>query len=379
MPALAAAAGLALASPRAARRTKPIRRPAPARRRRQRPRPRQRALRQPRRRGLERAGGRAAGVDRRVPGRQPGRHDRLRPGWLGRRTRAVHRRRHRSTAAPTRPQGRRADWRAEALRRRRTTWSRSRSTSRRSRSSTTSTASTTCSSRRRRWRRSSSRRSRPGTTRRSRPTTRTRRFRARASRVVNRSDESGTTAELHGLPGRRPRRTSGRSSPTQKWPVKGGEAAQGTSGVVDAVKNGKGTIGYADESQAGELGIAKIKVGDAFVAPTPEAAAKVVELSKESDDPGKNVFTYDARPHDDRGAAPTRSSWSPTRWPAPSTTTPLRARSSRATSNYVISADGQDAAAQERRLGADQRRGAHEDPAGRRRDRRELARPTTGA
>ena len=35
------------------------------------------------------------------------------------------------------------------------------------------------------------------------------------------------------------------------WPVQGGEAAQGTSGVVGAVQGGDGTIGYADESQAG--------------------------------------------------------------------------------------------------------------------------------
>ena len=81
--------------------------------------------------------------------------------------------------------------------------------------------------------------------------------------------------------------------PGQEWPVKGGEAAQGTSGVVDAVKTGKGAIGYADASQAGELGKATIKVGEAFVGPTPEAAAKVVELSKETDDPGAHVFTYD--------------------------------------------------------------------------------------
>jgi phosphate transport system substrate-binding protein len=108
---------------------------------------------------------------------------------------------------------------------------------------------------------------------------------------VNRSDESGTTQNftdyLH------------QAAPKvwtfdadQNWPVKGGEAAQGTSGVVDAIKNGKGTIGYADESQARELSIAKIKVGSDFVAPTPEAAAKVLEASEKTDDPGKNVFTY---------------------------------------------------------------------------------------
>ena len=53
----------------------------------------------------------------------------------------------------------------------------------------------------------------------------------------------------------------------------GGEAAEGTSGVVAAVKGGDGTIGYADESQAGGLGIAAIKVGDEFNKPSADGAA----------------------------------------------------------------------------------------------------------
>jgi len=121
---------------------------------------------------------------------------------------------------------------------------------------------------------------------------------------VNRSDESGTTQNftdyLH------------QAAPDvwtdeadQVWPVKGGEAAQGTSGVVDAIKNGKGTIGYADESQARELGVAKIKVGEDFVGPTPEAAAKILEASEKTDDPGKNVFTFNvARTTDDSTTYP---------------------------------------------------------------------------
>jgi phosphate transport system substrate-binding protein len=110
--------------------------------------------------------------------------------------------------------------------------------------------------------------------------------------VVNRSDESGTTENFQQyLAAVAPKVWT--FEPGQEWPVKGGEAAQGTSGVVDAVKAGKGAIGYADASQAGELGKASIKVGEAFVGPTPEAAAKVVELSKETDDPGAHVFTYD--------------------------------------------------------------------------------------
>jgi phosphate transport system substrate-binding protein len=45
------------------------------------------------------------------------------------------------------------------------------------------------------------------------------------------------------------------------------------------VKNGSNTIGYADASQAGDLGVASIKVGEEYVAPSPEAAAKVLEVS----------------------------------------------------------------------------------------------------
>ena len=78
--------------------------------------------------------------------------------------------------------------------------------------------------------------------------------------------------------------------------VKGGEAAQGTSGVVEAVKAGDGTIGYADESQAGDLGIASVKVGDTYVAPSSEAAAKILDQSQEG--PGRSArastcFAYD--------------------------------------------------------------------------------------
>jgi phosphate transport system substrate-binding protein len=63
------------------------------------------------------------------------------------------------------------------------------------------------------------------------------------------------------------------------WPLPGGEAATGTSGVISSVTAGKGAIGYADESQAGGLGIAKVKVGSGYVAPSAAAAATVVANS----------------------------------------------------------------------------------------------------
>jgi len=111
---------------------------------------------------------------------------------------------------------------------------------------------------------------------------------------VNRSDESGTTENFVDYlskvePGIWTYEVSG------DWPVKGGEAAQGTSGVVEAVAAGDGAIGYADESQAGELSIAKIKVGNEYAEPTPEAAAKILEESPEDKElsNGKYVFAFE--------------------------------------------------------------------------------------
>jgi phosphate transport system substrate-binding protein len=103
---------------------------------------------------------------------------------------------------------------------------------------------------------------------------------------VNRSDESGTTENfteyLVAAAGDAwPHEASG------DWPVPGGEAAQGTSGVVSAVGSGNGTIGYADLSQAGDLGVANIGVGEEFVTPSPEAAAAVVENSERLDGRGE--------------------------------------------------------------------------------------------
>ncbi len=108
---------------------------------------------------------------------------------------------------------------------------------------------------------------------------------------VNRSDESGTTENFTDylsqvVPSVWTYEVSG------DWPVKGGEAAQGTSGVVEAVSAGDGAIGYADASQAGELGVAKIKVGSQYAEPTAEAAAKVLEESPEAKDLAKGPYMF---------------------------------------------------------------------------------------
>jgi phosphate transport system substrate-binding protein len=93
---------------------------------------------------------------------------------------------------------------------------------------------------------------------------------------VHRSDESGTTenfTEYLAAAGEWPHEPDG------SWPISGGEAAQGNSGVVAAVGGGAGTIGYADLSQAGDLGVVSVRVGDEYVAPSAEGAAAVVENS----------------------------------------------------------------------------------------------------
>ncbi len=111
---------------------------------------------------------------------------------------------------------------------------------------------------------------------------------------VNRSDESGTTENFVDY--------LSKAAPSVwkypvdgNWPVKGGEAASGTSGVVEAVSAGDGAIGYADASQAGDLSIATVKVGSEYVGPTPEAAAKILEESSKDQQLSKGpyVFAYD--------------------------------------------------------------------------------------
>jgi phosphate transport system substrate-binding protein len=96
---------------------------------------------------------------------------------------------------------------------------------------------------------------------------------------VHRSDDSGTTDNFTDYLSK-----AGEGAwthdPDGVWPIKGGEAAEGTSGLVAAVKGGEGTIGYADESQAGGLGLVSVKVGEEFVAPSAEGAAKALAVSK---------------------------------------------------------------------------------------------------
>ncbi|MDD9347940.1 phosphate ABC transporter substrate-binding protein PstS [Mumia sp.] len=109
---------------------------------------------------------------------------------------------------------------------------------------------------------------------------------------VHRSDDSGTTENFTAyLAAAGPQGWT--AGEVETWPLKGGEGAQGTSGVVAAVQGGEGTIGYADASQAGDLGVASLKVGEEYVGPSPEAAAKVLEASKQKEGRGDTHIVMD--------------------------------------------------------------------------------------
>lgn len=80
------------------------------------------------------------------------------------------------------------------------------------------------------------------------------------------------------------------------WPIEGGEAAQGTSGVVQAITAGNGAIGFADASQVGDLGQVHVGVGGEFVAYSSEAAAQLVEGSPLVEGRGEGDLVFDVDP-----------------------------------------------------------------------------------
>ena len=113
---------------------------------------------------------------------------------------------------------------------------------------------------------------------------------------VHRSDESGTTANftdyLHEAAG-----SVWTFDPDSSWPLKTGESGAQTSGMIQAVNAGDGTIGYADASQAQDLGVAKVKVGNTYVAPSADGAAADFNQSQQDPELTKapNVFAYNVQ------------------------------------------------------------------------------------
>ncbi|MDX6296320.1 MAG: phosphate transport system substrate-binding protein [Nocardioidaceae bacterium] len=95
---------------------------------------------------------------------------------------------------------------------------------------------------------------------------------------VHRSDSSGTTFNFTDYLSQAAG-SAWKYPASEDWPLKSGEGADGTSGVVAAVQAGNGTIGYADASQAKALSQALITVGSAHVAPSAAAASKVLDQS----------------------------------------------------------------------------------------------------
>ncbi len=95
---------------------------------------------------------------------------------------------------------------------------------------------------------------------------------------VYRSDSSGTTTNftdyLHTVAP-----SDWTNEPGDAFPYKTGEGAAKGSGIVAAVTAGKGAIGYVDNSSAGTLSAAQIKVSGSFVAPSAEVASKIAETS----------------------------------------------------------------------------------------------------
>ena len=98
--------------------------------------------------------------------------------------------------------------------------------------------------------------------------------------VVHRSDKSGTTQNFVSyFKDQAP--DSWTHELSENWPdIPGQQSAKGTSGVVTAVKQADGTIGYADFSQVGDLGTAAIKVGENYNEISADAGSKVIEDSE---------------------------------------------------------------------------------------------------
>jgi phosphate transport system substrate-binding protein len=97
--------------------------------------------------------------------------------------------------------------------------------------------------------------------------------------VVHRSDESGTTENfVDYLAAAAP--ADWTYEVAGAWPAElQSENAKGTSGVVQTVTSTDGAITYADASAVGDLGMAKVKVGEEYTEISSDAAAKAVEVA----------------------------------------------------------------------------------------------------
>jgi phosphate transport system substrate-binding protein len=110
---------------------------------------------------------------------------------------------------------------------------------------------------------------------------------------VHRADESGTTENFVDYlalvaPDVWTYEVSG------EWPTDlPGEGAPQTAGVVSAVQAGNGYVGYADASQAGELGVAAVGLDGEFIEYSPEAASALVENSPQVEGAGELDLAFE--------------------------------------------------------------------------------------
>ena len=122
------------------------------------------------------------------------------------------------------------------------------------------------------------------------------------------------------------------SEPDGVWPLKSGEGANGTSGVIESVTNGAGSIGFADESQAGDLGVAKVQGRRASTSRRRPRRLRRPSTSRPGSPAAPMVTSRSTWTARRRRPVHTRSSWSPTSSPARRTPTPRRASWSNLTS-----------------------------------------------
>src|SRR5262249_9785461 len=109
-------------------------------------------------------------------------------------------------------------------------------------------------------------------------------------------------------------------------------------------KNGSGTIGYADASQIGSLGTAKVQVNGQYVGISSEAAAAIVDQATKVSGRGPYDFAYNLDRTPSQTAYPVvllSYELACTSYSDPATTAAVKAYF-----NYIISSAGQQAAAQ---------------------------------
>ena len=154
--------------------------------------------------------------------------------------------------------------------------------------------------------------------------------------AIHRADQSGTTENftdyLHAAaPSAWP------DKPSKDWPVAGGESGDKTAGVVDNLKKTVGTIG--------DFGTAALKAGDSFVEYSAAAAAKLVE----------NAEVEEGRAENDLALKLNRTPDDPEAYPlvlvsyyavCPQYKDANTAKLVKAWVNYVVSAEGQQKAAE---------------------------------